>query len=46
LLTYVVENGPRVAGDDGAVRLMSGNGEGTLRWSSGSGNDFGSGSGD
>jgi hypothetical protein len=46
LLTYVTENGPRVAGDDDAVRLTSGDGEGTLRWSSGSRNDFGSGDGD
>jgi hypothetical protein len=46
LLTYAAENGPRVAGDDGVVRLTSGDGEGALRWSSDSGNDFGSGSGD
>jgi hypothetical protein len=28
LLTRAVENGPRVAGDDGAAWLMSGDGEG------------------
>jgi hypothetical protein len=43
LLTHAVENGPQVTGDDGAARLTSGNGEGALRWSSGSGNSFGSG---
>jgi hypothetical protein len=36
LLTYAAENGPRVAGDDGIVRLTSGDGEGTIQWSSGS----------
>jgi hypothetical protein len=36
LLTYAAENDPWVAGDDGTVRLTSGDGEGTLRWSSGS----------
>jgi hypothetical protein len=46
LLTYAVENGPQVAGDDGAARLTSGDGEGTHRWSSSSKNDFGSGGGD
>jgi hypothetical protein len=46
LLTYAAENGPRVARDDGAARLTSGDGEGTLRWSSGSENGFGSGGGD
>jgi hypothetical protein len=46
LLTYMAENGSRVAGDDGAAWLMSGNGEGTLRWSSGSGNGFSSDGGD
>jgi hypothetical protein len=30
LLTYVTENGPRVAGDDSATRLTSGDGEGAL----------------
>jgi hypothetical protein len=46
LLTYVAENGPRVGGDDGAVRLISGDSEGALQWSSGFRNDFGSGGGD
>jgi hypothetical protein len=46
LLTYVVENSPRVAGDDSAAQLTSGNGEGALRWSSGSGNGFSSDGGD
>jgi hypothetical protein len=46
LLTYAAENGPRVAGDDNAARLMSGDGEGILRWSFSSGNGFGSGGGD
>jgi hypothetical protein len=41
-LTYMAENGPRVAGDDGVARLMSGDGEGTLWWSSGSRNGFSS----
>jgi hypothetical protein len=30
LLTYMDEDGPRVAGDDGAARLTSGDGEGAL----------------
>jgi hypothetical protein len=46
LLTYAVENGPQVVGDDGAVWLTSGDGEGALRWSSSSWNDFGSGGDD
>jgi hypothetical protein len=46
LLTYVAENGPQVAGDDSAVWLMSGDGEGALWWIFGSGNDFGSGGSD
>jgi hypothetical protein len=46
LLTYVAENGPRVAGDDGAIRLTSGDGEDALRWSFSFGNDFDSGDGD
>jgi hypothetical protein len=46
VLTYAAKNGPQVAGDDDAVQLMSGDGEGALRWSFGSGNDFGSGGGD
>jgi hypothetical protein len=46
LLTKAVENGTQVAGDDGAARLMSGDSEGALRWSSGSGNGFSSGGGD
>jgi hypothetical protein len=46
LLTCAVENSPRVAGDDGTAWLTSGDGEGALRWSSDSGNGFGSGGGD
>jgi hypothetical protein len=45
-LLSAVENCPGVAGDDGAAWLTSGDGEGALRWSSSSGNGFGSGSGD
>jgi hypothetical protein len=46
LLTYATKNGPRVAGDDCVARLTSGDSEGTLRWSFGSRNGFGSDSGD
>jgi hypothetical protein len=46
LLTYMAKTDPRVAGDDDTARLTSGDGEGTLRWSSGSGSSFGSGGGD
>jgi hypothetical protein len=46
LLTKAVENGNQVARDDGAARLMSGDSEGALRWSSDSGNGFSSGGGD
>jgi hypothetical protein len=46
LLTCTTESGPQVAGDDDAAWLTSGDGEGALRWSSGSENGFGSGGGD
>jgi hypothetical protein len=46
LLTCVAKNDPWDAGDDGAAWLTSGDGEGALRWSSGSGNGFGNGGGD